>query len=164
MDKNTKPDETNKELEECRTKCEDYLNNWKRERADFANYKKDEAKRVEEFVKFANESLILEIIDSVDDLYVIAKNTNGVEQAIKNFEKILAKYGVEKVRVEGEFNPLLYEAVATPSDLPSEVLTEEEALREGRETEESGINLQEIRTGWTMYGKVIRPARVRIIK
>jgi molecular chaperone GrpE len=102
---------------------------------------------VEEFVKFANESLILEIIDSLDDLYEIAKNTNntnGIGQAIKNFEKILAKYGVEKIKVEGEkFDPMFHEAM---------------------ETEKDGTNLQEIRTGWTMHGKVIRPARVKIMK
>jgi molecular chaperone GrpE len=139
-----KPKEINNtELEECKIKCEDYLNNWKRERADFANYKKDEARRVEEFIKFANESLILEIIDSMDDLYVIAKNTDGIEQVIKNFEKILARYGVGKIKVEGEFDPSLFEAV---------------------ETEEGGSNLREIRVGWTMYGKVIRPARVKIVK
>src|SRR3989344_4745828 len=69
--------------------AEEYLNNWKRERADFVNYKKDEGRRMEEFVKFANESLILELLDVVDDLYLAAKEVknDGLNQVIKKFEE-----------------------------------------------------------------------------
>ena len=49
-------------LAECQKQAEEYLNNWKRERADFINYKKDEAKRLEEFVKFGNEGLFWKLL------------------------------------------------------------------------------------------------------
>ena len=65
------------ELEKAKNYAEEYLNNWKRERADFLNYKKDEAKRMEEFVRFANEDLLMETIETLDDL----------EKAHQNFVK-----------------------------------------------------------------------------
>ena len=37
------------------------------------NYKKEEAKRLEEFVKYANEDLLLETIELVDDLELSLK-------------------------------------------------------------------------------------------
>ena len=127
------------------SKEEEYLNNWKRERADFLNYKKDEARRVEEFVKFANEDLVLEVMELVDDIEIAAREVPGVglEHVIKKFNDLFKKYGVERIKVEGEFDPALHEAI---------------------ETAPGGGKLQEVRAGYMMRNKVIRPARVKIIK
>ncbi|MBI2062449.1 MAG: nucleotide exchange factor GrpE [Candidatus Yanofskybacteria bacterium] len=125
-------------------KAEEYLNNWKRERADFTNYKKEEAKRVEEFVKYANEDLILELINILDNLELGLKHepTELLKKLSRDFEELLKKYGVERISVDGQFNPALHEAV---------------------ETEAGGTKIAEVRAGYTMHGKVIRPARVKII-
>ncbi len=129
---------------EIKDKAEEYLNNWKRERADFINYKKDESRRMEEFVRYANEDLVLEMMELVDDLEVVAKEIPGVglEHVSKRFSELFKKYGVERVSVEGKFDPALHEAV---------------------ETEKEGTKMVEVRGGYTMHGKVIRPARVKII-
>lgn len=134
------------ELEISKKQAEEYLNNWKRERADFINYKKDEAKRVEEFVKYANESIILELLEVVDDLDLAAKqetNADAVKQIIKKTEDLLKKYGVERIKTDGKFNPEFHEAVST---------------------ELGGEKMEEVRAGYTMYGKVIRPTRIKITK
>ena len=130
---------------ETADKAEEYLNNWKRERADFINYKKDESRRMEEFARFANEDLVLEMMELVDDLEIVAKEVPGVglEHVSKKFSELFKKYGVERINMEGQFNPALHEAV---------------------ETEKEGTKMVEVRAGYTMHGKVIRPARVRIIK
>ncbi len=130
---------------EVTDKTEEYLNNWKRERADFMNYKKDESRRVEEFVKYANEDLVLEMMELVDDLEVIAKEVPGVglEHVVKKFSELFKKYGVERISVDGQFDPVLHEAV---------------------ETEQGGEKMVEVRAGYKMGDKVIRPARVKIIK
>ncbi len=141
---------------EITDKSEEYLNNWKRERADFINYKKDEAKRVKEFVKYANEDLIMELIDILDNLELALKHAPSeiIKKLSKDFEELLKKYGVEKIKTEGEsFDPALHEAVAVPS----------EVLGEGQEAPE-GNKLEEVRPGYTMHGKVVRPARVKLIK
>lgn len=137
--------EIEKQCGEYKAKSEEYLNNWKRERADFANYKKEESKRLEEFVKFANVGLILEAVEVLDDLEIVAKNNEnneGLGPVLKKFQDSLAKYGVERIKTDGKFDP-----------------TEQEAV-EGSE----GGRIEEIRTGYRMNGRVIRPARVKIIK
>src|SRR3990167_4041821 len=110
------------ELEECKQQCEEYLNNWKRERADFANYKKDEGKRMEEFLKFSTEGIIMELIDVIDGIGVSRKNlpdskdlkewTDGFDSSLDKLSKFLKKFGVEMINVKGEnFDPFLHEAV-----------------------------------------------------
>ncbi len=127
-------------------KTEEYLNNWKRERADFLNYKKDEARRIEEFARFAHEDVILETLEVVDDLELAVQEYKniGLEQIIKKFKDLFKKYGVEEIEVSGKnFDPALHEAV---------------------ETEAGGEKIIQVRAGYVMHGKVVRPARVKIIK
>ncbi|PIR41779.1 MAG: nucleotide exchange factor GrpE [Candidatus Yanofskybacteria bacterium CG10_big_fil_rev_8_21_14_0_10_37_15] len=131
------------EIHECRE--DEYLNNWKRERADFLNYKKDEFKRLSEFAKFANEGILLEMIELLDDLETASREIedHGLKQIVKKFEDFLKKHDVEKIDSKDKFDPLLHEATST---------------------EEDGSRLEEVRAGYLMHGKVIRPARVKIVK
>ena len=143
------------ELETAKQQAEEYLNNWKRERADFVNYKKDESRRVEQIIKFANEGLIMELVEALDDLEVVRKNfpssgggnfkswLNEMDKCTKKFLELLNKYGVKRIEIRNKFDPMLHEAV---------------------EIEEGGLNVQEVRAGYTMNDRVIRPARVKIIK
>ena len=127
------------------SKEEEYLNNWKRERADFLNYKKDESRRVEEFVRFANEDVILETMEIVDDLDLAVQEYKdiGLEQIIKKFKDLFKKYGLEEIETKGKFDPGLHEAI---------------------ETETGGEKIIQVRAGYTMHGKVIRPAKVKVTK
>ena len=143
-------DETVKALErlpkQATDKTEEYLNNWKRERADFLNYKKDEARRIEEFARFANEDVILESMEIVDDLEIATKElkNKGLEQIIKKFKDLFKKYGVEEIDVKDKkFNPEEHDVV---------------------EMEPGGEKMLPVRAGYTMHGKVVRPARVKITK
>ena len=133
------------ELERVKQQAEEYLNNWKRERADFINYKKEEAKRVEEIVKFANEGLLMEIIEVLDKLDLGLKHepNDTLRQLSKDFEKFLNKYDVQRIKIEDKFDPVLHEAV---------------------EVEPGGKDIEEVRAGYMMHGRVIRPARVKITK
>lgn len=125
------------------SKEEEYLNSWKRAQADLDNFKKDEKKRAEEFVKFSNETLILEVLDVVANLELAAKHIKdeGLKITIKQFESLLKKYGVERIAVAGqEFDPAIHEAI--------------DALDDKKD-------LVEVQAGYTLHGKVIRPARVK---
>ena len=141
--------------EEAADKAEEYLNNWKRERADFVNYKKDEARRVGELLKFSTEGIITELIDVIDGIEVSRRNfpddkemkdwLDGFDSSLDKLDKFLEKFGVNKIETKGEkFDPLIHEAVEIQ--------------------DKDGENIEEIRPGYTMHGKVIRPARVKIIK
>ncbi len=125
------------------TKAQEYLDGWKRAQADLINYKKDEGKRLTEFAKFSNEALILDTLDVIANLELATKHVNdeGLNNILKQFDELLKKYGVERIAVAGQtFNPAVHEAVAEISD---------------------GAELIEVRPGYTMHGKVIRPARVK---
>ena len=133
--------------EEQKNQAEEYLNNWKRERADFINYRKDETKRMQEFIKFANEGLIMEMIDILDDLEIVVKHQSekdGLKQILNKFMELLKKNGIEKIKVTDQnFDPLYHESV---------------------ESEPDGDKIEEVRAGYTMNDKVVRPARVKIVK
>ncbi|SRR3989344_6138795 len=137
-------------------KEQEYLDNWKRAQADFENYKKDEKRRIENAMELGKETLIHDFLEVKDDLEKAlesarsddAGHREGIAMTLKKFNDILERYGVHRVKTEGEtFDPEVHEAVQV-------------AQAEGP----PGHVVQEIRAGYTMHGKVIRPARVIINK
>ena len=148
-DKKNKPTE----IEELNKKCEEYLNGWKRERADFLNYKKEEVERIGQLVKYANEEIVLKLLPILDNFCLAEKHISKNEESAgfllikKQIEDLLKKEGIESIEVMGkEFNPNTMEAV------------------EETEGEKPGIVLEEVQRGYTMHGKLIRPARVKVSK
>ena len=146
-----------KELESAKTKCEEYLNGWKRERADFLNYKKEEMERIGHLSKYANEEIILNILPILDNFCLAEKHiTNNEEstgfiQIKKQLEDFLSKQGIEPIEVmEKQFDLNLMEAV-------------EEIVRSPR-PHNSGTVVEEVQRGYTLHGNVIRPAKVKVVK
>ena len=144
------------ELDRVMRERDDYLAGWQRAKADFANYKKDEARRIEEFAKMAAEAIIEDCIGVLDnfDLAITAMEKAGnVEKGIylirTQFGDILKKRGLERVNAASgdAFDPAFMEAIA-------------EVEAEGP----PGSVADEIEPGYRLQGKVIRPARVRLIK
>lgn len=135
---------------------DEYLDGWKRAKADLINYKKEEAKRFESMLKFANEHIIKELLVVLDsfDLALAAmggesKIEKGVYLIRAQLEDVLKRYGLERVSVSvgKEFDPSLHDAIVTSeSEQPS------------------GTVLEEIEKGYMLGGKLIRAARVRVAK
>lgn len=133
---------------------DEYLDGWQRSRAELVNYKKDESKRIDDMMKFANGALIRDLIMVIDNfaLAIMAMEKQGsVEQGIylikAQLEDILKQYGLEKMPVTvGEpFDPAKHEAIASvESDLAS------------------GSIVEEIERGYYLNGKLIRPSRVKV--
>ena len=148
--------ELKNKLAECEKLRDEYLDGWRRTKADFINYKKDETERFAALVKFSNESLVLEllnVLDSFDLGLTILKNNEPAQKGmflIKNqLEDLLKKYGLEKISVTiGQpFEPTKHEAVA-------EIESEQKV----------GTIAEEIEKGYTLNGKIIRQTRVKIAK
>lgn len=149
---NNQPDKISK-LEE---QCADYLNGWKRAKADLINYQKDEQKRFEEMIRFSNETLIFDLLTILDnfDLAIASLEKQGaVDQGIylikSRLEDILKKRGLEKltVAIGDQFDPALHEAVATEeSDASSDKI------------------VAVIRSGYNLNGKLIQPVQVKVTK
>ena len=150
-----------KDLEDAKAKCEEYLNGWKRERADFLNYKKDEMERMGQLAKYANEELILKIIPILDNICLAESHVpeelkenswiNGFSQIKIQLVEFLKKEGIEPIKTLGEkFDPNLMEAIEEVSGSPRPA--------------KSGAVVEEVQRGYTMHGKIIRPAKVRVTK
>ena len=139
-------------------KEQEYLENWKRERASFLNYKKEEGERIDKVIKFANQTLILEILNILDNLYIaeeklpkdLEKNewVKGVLNIKNQILEFLKNQGVEQIDcLKKDFDPNFHEAVEMVES-----------------NSKSGIIIKEIKKGYILHGKVIRPAKVKIAK
>ena len=62
------------EAESLKIKCEEYLNGWKRAKADLINYQKDEIKRFEQILKFGNENLVKDLLVILDSFNLAAES------------------------------------------------------------------------------------------
>ncbi len=167
----TNIEDLQKKLEECEKKAAEYLSGWQRERADFLNYKKEEMERIGELLKYAGEEFILRILPILDNFEIAIKEVRSmkheeakIEDLIKGFLQIktqlqdfLKSLGVEEINTMGEmFNPNLHEAV-------EEVEPSFAKASEGKEIK-SGTIIEEIQKGYKINGRLLRPAKVRIIK
>ncbi len=144
------------ELEKCQKEREEYLAGWQRAKADFSNYKKDEAKRFADFARISQEALIGELIAVLDSFNLGLAVSEGDKAAQKGMllikgqmEDTLKKYGLEKidVKIGKTFDPNLQEAVA-----------------EVESKEPPGTVVEEVGSGYTFLGKVVRPAKVNLSK
>jgi molecular chaperone GrpE len=146
-----------KDLEETKAKCEEYLNGWKRERADFINYKKDEMERIGQLVKYSNEELILKIIPILDNIYLAESHVpdelkenkwiEGFNQIKNQLANFLSKEGIEPIETVGKpFDPNTMEIV------------------EEVKGEKSGDVVEETQKGYAMHGRIIRVTKVKIAK
>jgi len=152
-------EEIQKELDECRDQKEEYLAGWQRARADFLNYKKEEAEHVSDLLKYSTENFISGLLPVLDSFEMAQKtlpaeaktdgNIQGMLQIKIQLLDFLKKQDLEEIRSVGEkFDPNFHEIAAE-----TEV-----------EGEESGVIIEEMQKGYTFQGRVIRPARVKVAK
>jgi len=139
-------------LAEEQARAEANLAGWQRAQADFVNFKKRSEQEREDFSRFANANLILELLPLLDDLeraleHVPAKLASiawvdGVKLIYRKFKATLEAQGLAQIEALGRpFDPNLHEAV-----------------RQDRGKE--GIVIEEIRRGYQLHDKVIRPTMV----
>ncbi len=147
---------TMEELEKLTKERDEYLDGWKRAKADFSNYKKDEFKRIESILKLSNEQLVRDLIPVLDS-FDLALDTLGEDKKLERgiyliqgqLEDVLKKYGLERIAVNiGEqFDPASQDAVVSvESQMPS------------------GSVVEEVERGYRLGDKVIRAAKVKVAK
>ena len=131
-----------KEVEECKNK---YL----RALADYQNLEKRISASRSEDIRFATKNVIVKLLPILDTLYKIRVfvNNQGLELAVKQFEEILAGEKVERLTVTGkQFDPAIMECI--------------EVIPGGKDN----IITEEVQTGYTMHGQLLRVARVKVGK
>jgi molecular chaperone GrpE len=129
-----------------------------RARADLDNYRKRVAREKEEAIRYANNSLIEKLLPILDNFELgleAARNASdagivqGLEMVRKQLEDFLRENGVEIVSAAGdEFDPNLHEAVA--HEPHSEVA--------------DGVVIRQLRRGFKLKDRLIRPASVVVSK
>jgi len=144
-------------LEAEKKRSEEYLTRLKYMQADFENLKKRLAREMEETRKFSNERLIVELLGVVDELEVAVKSgrssktvkaiVDGVEMTLRKLKKVLENEQVSPIESVGMiFDPSRHDAVSKIE----------------RKDVEEGKIVEELRKGYIMRGKVIRPSSVKI--
>ncbi len=147
------------ELEQAQAQAAEYLDGWQRARAEFANYKKRQEAERAQLIAFANADLLRKLLPIVDDFERAVQSippemkeqtwVEGIMLIQRKLESLLETEGVTPIETEGEtFDPRYHEAV-----------THEEA--EGY-TEDQIIG--ELRRGYMLGERVLRPALVRVAK
>ncbi|KAI5950961.1 mge1 [Candida jiufengensis] len=139
-------------------------NHYTRAKADFRNLQETTKKEVQKAKDFALQKFAKELLESVDNFNLaldhVKEDTLKTNEEVKNlydgvdmtrniFEKTLAKYGVEKIDPMGaQFDPNLHEAtfeIAQPDKEPGTVFFVQQ-------------------TGYTLNNRVLRPAKVGVVK
>ncbi|HHF5389998.1 TPA: nucleotide exchange factor GrpE [Haemophilus influenzae] len=144
------------QIEEAANKEQDIL---LRSRAEIENLRRRTEQDVEKAHKFALEKFSKDILNTIDNLErALATPANkedesvkalfdGVELTLKELVSTVGRFGVEAVGVVGEaFNPDLHQAISMQP-------------AEGFETNQISVVLQK---GYTLSGRVIRPAMVTV--
>lgn len=145
-------------LAEEKKRSEDYLTQLKYMQADFENFKKRVDQQMEEARKYGNERLISELLPIIDELGIAIKSGHssnsketliqGVEMILNKLKKTLEKEGVFPIECIGKpFDPSKHEAVS----------------RIEKDDVEGCTVVEEIRKGYKMKEKVIRPSSVKVV-
>ncbi len=148
------------ELELARQEAGKNLDNWQRAVAELANYKR----RQEEQRKLQRDRIKGEVLEGVvsalDDMDLAFQNlpeeldgqvigwVEGFRLVQRKLDKILDDQNVMPIGTEGKFDPNFHEAVSY----------------EDNEEHEDGDIIAELRKGYQIGNRVIRPALVRVAK
>lgn len=141
-------EELKKKIEELEEKLNEYENNWKRAVADYRNLEKRAVEERSETIRFANRDLLLHLLPAFDTLFLAEKHIQdeGLRLTVKRLSDVFSQVGVQRIEtVEKTFDPNTMECVD---------------VAEG----EDNIVLEELGPGFTLFGKVLLPARVRVGK
>ena len=144
-------------LDHEREKSEDLLRRLQYLQADFENYRKRVEKEMGDVKRLSNERLLSDLLtvkDELDLAFAKIRETKqnpvlleGVGMIQKRVQNILSKEGVERIPGAGsKFNPEYHEA----------------ALRVVSDDEEEGTVLEEVRAGYMLKGRVLRPSIVKV--
>ena len=140
-------------------KKKDLLDKLQRVTADFANYQKRMTRNAEESQQWAKAEIIKSILPAIDDFeqaLEAGKTAKDVQSLLDGFKLVhdhllamLGSHQVETIASEGQkFDPAVHEAL----------------LQQESEEHEPGMVIAELRKGYTMNGRTLRPARVVVSK
>ncbi|MCS5592774.1 MAG: nucleotide exchange factor GrpE [Gammaproteobacteria bacterium] len=148
------------QLEEAQQSAKDNWDKVLRAQAEMENLKRRNAKDLENAHKFALDGFVKALLEVKDSLTMGLKTANeenatiehiieGLEMTDKVFLSTMEKFGVEAINPTDEaFNPEFHEAV-TMVPMPDK---------------ESNSVLEVVQIGFTLNGRLVRPAMVVVVQ
>ncbi len=147
-------------LKEEALKVAEYKEKCLRIQADFENSRKRLDREKQDFVKFANEGIILDLLNVLDDLersvqlseekhQDLAAFLKGVEMIVAHLYQMLKNHGVKPIEAKGKaFDPNYHEALMQVEDnsFPDHTVVEE------------------MQKGYLLNDRVIRTSKVKVSK
>ena len=129
-----------------------------RKQAEFENYRKRMDREKSEFMQFASSELMKELLNALDSFDLAIRNAapegksgenmlHGFELINKQLQDTLTRFGLKPIEAKGKkFDPNFHQAVST---LPT------------KDVEENTV-IEEMRKGYTLNGRLLRPAMVSV--
>jgi molecular chaperone GrpE len=136
------------EAAQWKAKADEYLELARRAKADFINYQDRVRRDKADWNRQALEGFMRELLPAMDGFSMAKFEDPKLLEAVKILEKeflrVLAKAGVTPIETAGKaFDPLYHDAVAM---------------------DPGGTQLEEVRRGWMIEDKVLRPASIKLVK
>lgn len=148
-------------LESEKKRSEDYLTRLKYMQADLENAKKRFDRETEQIRSYCNERIVTQLLDVVDELELAVKVSKsaenpqktlieGVEMTLQKLCKVLETEGVSPIEctVGKSFDPHCHDAITA----------------EVHDDAKECTVIEEIRKGYLLRGKVLRPTIVKVAK
>jgi molecular chaperone GrpE len=144
------------ELEAAKQEAKDNYDQSLRVTAEFENYKKRTSREMNDFRKFANETIIKELFPVVDNLERAIESSGGddnsnscvvegVEMTLKSILKVFQQFQVTQIESMGKpFDPAFHQAM----------------MREESEEHPENTVIRELQKGYLLHDRLIRPAMV----
>ncbi|MFT8317558.1 MAG: nucleotide exchange factor GrpE [Sporolactobacillus sp.] len=154
---NKKLDDQAGTIDKLKQEKEDLNNRLLRAQADFDNFRKRTMKEKADARKFRAQDIVTDMLDTLDNFQrALAVETasedgkslkQGMEMVLKKLKEALKKEGVEEIESLGKpFDPTIHQAV----------------MQEASSEHEAGTVIQVLQAGYTLNGRVIRPAMVKV--
>lgn len=159
-DEPTAEEKLKAELASAREEVEKHKDLYLRTRAETDNFRRRMQREKEELSKFANESLLREVLPVLDNLQRAVEHAreaggndstllDGVEMTLSQFNAVLDKFNVTPVEADGvPFDPACHEAMGQ--------------LECGDCEPNTVVNVMQ--TGYMLNGRLLRPALVMVSK
>ncbi|MEE4607742.1 MAG: nucleotide exchange factor GrpE [Desulfobacteraceae bacterium] len=153
------PENLGELLDEARNEARENYERLLRVSAEFDNYKKRAAREVQEYRRFANESLLQELLPIIDNLEralavpADAQNEKGLREGLdltlKQIHKLLERFGVSAIEAEGKpFDPVYHQAM----------------MQEHSDEVPENTVLRQMQKGYAIHDRLLRPAMVVVAK
>lgn len=146
------------ELETIKKEREEFLAGWQRSQADLINYQKEEIQRLKDYSSMVLEAWIQKLFPVIDNFELAKKHLTPEQLQDPSIQGILLtqKQLVDLLRAQGIIEYSYLGKIYDPLEC--------EVVQEVEQEDEPGTVIEEIQKGYKINNKIIRPAKVKIIK